>query len=119
MDTRLSEIRAGVESQIASSVESINGLANQIAELNQRIVIAQAAGPNVPANDLLDQRDAVVTELNKLVKTSTVIESNGQMSVFVGSGQALVLGQNVNRLGVVSTPDDVERSGVASAAASR
>lgn len=113
MDTRLSEIRAGVESQIASSVESINGLANQIAELNQRITIAQAAGPNVPANDLLDQRDAVVAELNKLVKTSTVIESNGQMSVFVGSGQALVLGQNVNRLGVVSTPDDVERSGVA------
>lgn len=113
MDARLSEIRAGVESQIATSVESINGLAAQVAELNQRIVIAQAAGPGVPANDLLDQRDAIIGDLNKLIKTSTVVERDGQLSVFVGSGQALVLGQNVNKLGVVSTPDDVERNGIA------
>lgn len=113
MDTRLGEIRSGVESQIATSVESINGLAAQVAELNQRIVIAQAAGPTVPANDLLDQRDAVIADLNKLIKTSTVVERDGQLSVFVGSGQALVLGQNINRLAVTSTPDDVERNSIA------
>ncbi|MFN3985973.1 MAG: flagellar hook-associated protein FlgK [Rhodocyclaceae bacterium] len=113
LDARLTEIRDGVEGQIGSTVESINTLARQIAELNQRIVIAQAAGPTVPANDLLDQRDVLVSELNKLVKTSTVIERDGQMSVFIGSGQALVLGQNVSQLGVVPSNDDVTRNNIA------
>lgn len=113
MDTRLTEISSGVESQIVTSVDSINGLATQVAEMNQRIVIAQAAGPTVPANDLLDQRDALIADLNKLIKTSTVVERDGQMSVFVGSGQSLVIGQSVAKLGVVSTPDDLERGSIA------
>ena len=113
MDTRLNEIRDGVEGQIASSVDLINTLAGQIGELNQRIVVAQAAGPTVPANDLLDQRDQLVLELNQLIKTSTVIERDGQMSVFIGSGQPLVLGLDVSRLGVVATPDDPARSSIA------
>ena len=107
MDTRLSEIRAGVESQIASSVESINGLANQIAELNQRIVIAQAAGPNVPANDLLDQRDQLLEELSGLVSITTLTQDDGSVNVFVGNGQALVTGGSAATLNTAGNGFDV------------
>src|SRR5690606_22926107 len=71
LDQRLTEVRSGVESEIGATVDSINVLAEQIAELNKRIVLAQAGGAGVPANDLLDQRNVLVSELNQLVKTST------------------------------------------------
>jgi flagellar hook-associated protein 1 FlgK len=113
MDARLTEIREGVEGQLSSTVERINMLAGEIAQLNQRIVVAQAAGPGVPANDLLDQRNEVIAELNRLVKTSTVVETDGQVNVFIGTGQPLVLGQTVSRLGMIRSPNDPTRQSIA------
>jgi flagellar hook-associated protein 1 FlgK len=100
MDSRIDEIRDLTEGQIASAVTEINGYAKQIAELNQRITEVEAAGPSVAANDLHDQRDALVAELNKLVKVSTYTESNGALSVFIGSGQSLVTGNKASQLAV-------------------
>jgi flagellar hook-associated protein 1 FlgK len=88
VDGRLNEIRDGVDTQLASTVADINSYATQIAELNQRIILAQAAGPGQPANDLLDQRDQLVADLNQLVRVTTLTESDGSLSVFVGNGQA-------------------------------
>lgn len=103
LDTRLNEIRDLNEGQIVSTVDSINAYARQIADMNQRIGVLQVGGPSIPANDLLDQRDNLVTELNKLVKVSTFTESDGSLSVFVGSGQSLVVGSAVSQL--VVAPD--------------
>lgn len=113
MDTRLSEVRQGVEGEIGATVDLINNYAERIAEMNQRILLAQSAGVAVPANDLLDQRNVLVSELNRLVKTSTVVESDGSLSVFIGSGQNLVLGQVINRLAVVPSANDPTRSAIA------
>lgn len=112
MDARLTEIRDGVEGEIDATVRQINMYAGAIAEMNQRIAQAQVAGPNVQANDLLDQRDQLVSELNKLVKTSSVMESDGSLSVFIGSGQGLVVGGVVTQLGVVPDPNDPRRLAV-------
>lgn len=109
LDGRIREVRSGVEDQIAESVDTINSLGRQIAELNQRIVVAEAAGPGAPANDLRDQRNVLVAELNTKIKTSTVVERDGQLSVFIGSGQPLVLGQNVSTLGTTPDPLDPTR----------
>ncbi len=103
MHTVIDEVRRGVEGQIGTSVDLINNYAERIAEMNGRILIAQSAGTAVPANDLLDQRNQLVAELNQLVKVTTVTESDGSLSVFIGSGQNLVLGQQLNRL--AATPD--------------
>lgn len=113
LDTRLQEIRDINEGQIASTVDSINSYARQIADINQRIGVLQVAGPSVPANDLLDQRDTLIAELNKLVKISTTTESDGSLSVFIGSGQSLVVGTNAAELAVApdsSVPADPFRS---------
>lgn len=113
MDSRIAEVRQGVETEITSTVAQINMYARSIAEMNQRITLAQVGGPTVAANDLLDQRDQMVAELNKLMKVSTVIEDNGAMSVFVGSGQGLVVGNTHNTLGAVQDPLDPQRTVVA------
>lgn len=113
MDARLSEIREGTEGEIVSTVSQINMYASAIAEMNQRIAQAQVAGPSVAANDLLDQREQLVAELNQLVKVSTVTETDGSMSVFVGSGQGLVVGGTVNQLAAVQDANDPQRHAIA------
>lgn len=112
MDARLSEIRAGTEGEIGATVDTINSFASQIAELNQRIAVAQAGGAGQAPNDLLDQRNQVVSELNQLVRTSTAVAADGQMSVFIGSGQNLVLGTSVTRLGTATDPADPTRQSI-------
>ena len=67
LDSRLSELSDEVNGKIQDAVAGINSIGSQIAELNQRIVLAEASYGQ-PANDLLDQRDQLVNDLNKLVK---------------------------------------------------
>lgn len=99
---RLDEIRSGTETQISDTVTSINSLASQIAQLNTQILTAQAAGPGVPANDLLDKRDELISELNQQVRVTTSTQSDGSVSVFIGSGQPLIIGPN--SYGLTATP---------------
>lgn len=113
LDARLSEMRDGVEGQIGSAVEQINMYANAIAEMNQRIAQAQVGGPGTAPNDLLDGRDRLVSELNQLVRVSTVTENNGSLSVFIGSGQALVVSGTANQLGAVQDQQDPRRNAIA------
>jgi len=113
LDERMAEIRAGVNAQITSEVAAINSYAEQIAELNQRIIIAQAAGPEQPANDLLDQRDLLIAELNTKIRATTLTQSDGSYSVFIGNGQPLVVGTLAYSMQAVAAPDDPERMIVA------
>lgn len=98
LSDRLDEIRAGVEGQIKETVSQISTYAKNIAEVNNKITIAQQAGSAQPANDLLDTRDQLVKELNTLVRVSTSIDTDGAMSVFIGNGQPLVIGSTPTRL---------------------
>lgn len=117
LNTRLEEVRQGVEGGIVQTVESINTYAKAIAEMNQRIVVAQAGGAGAPANDLLDQRDQLLAELNKLVQITVVDETdsgkaNGAVSVFIGSGQPLVLRGTVSQFQVIPSAADPQRGAI-------
>lgn len=109
LDERLSEIRDGVESDISSTVESINTYAEEIALINQRIVAVESAGSSSQANDLRDSRDTLIRELNQLVNTNTVEQSDGTLAVFIGSGQPLVIGATANSLTATASSDDPTR----------
>ncbi|RFB68715.1 MULTISPECIES: flagellar hook-associated protein FlgK [unclassified Herbaspirillum] len=104
LNDQMAQSRTSVNAQITSSIGSINSLATQIQELNQAIIKAQGSGGGAAPNDLLDQRDQAVADLNKIVKVTTLPQSNGSLSVFVGNGQPLVLGDQVAQL--VATPAD-------------
>lgn len=113
LDQRFTEIRNGVNSQITSSVSLINSYAQQIATLNHQVVIAEAGGNGQPPNDILDQRDKLIADLNKEVNVSVVKQEDGSYNVFMGKGQALVVGQQALTLSARPMPDDPESMGVA------
>ncbi|MCB4366782.1 flagellar hook-associated protein FlgK [Hydrogenophaga taeniospiralis] len=96
----------GAQQQVESSVTAVNRLAQDIASINQRII--DTAGARGEPNDLLDQRDALLTELNKYVQTSTVAADDGSVSVFVAGSQPLVLGRQANAL--AATRDTTDNS---------
>jgi len=113
IDQRMTEIRTGVNGMVTSEVTAINSYAQQIAEINQRIILAQAAGPNQPPNDLLDQRDKLIADLNTKIRATTITQNDGTYSVFIGNGQPLVVGTMPYSMKAVAAPDDPERIVVA------
>lgn len=96
---QLDELERGTVDDLTSSVNRINMLTSQIAASNQAIATYQGIG-HAP-NDLLDQRDQLVKDLNKLVQVNTVEADDGSLSVFMGGGQVLVLSNRAETLGVV------------------
>lgn len=113
IDRRLTEIRDDTNQQIAGQVAQINTYSSQLADINQRIILAQARGADQPPNDLLDQRDQMLKDLNILVRVSTVVQGDGSFNVFIGNGQPLVVGNQSYQLKAVQAPDDPERTNVA------
>ncbi len=104
-DSRFEQLRSGVNSEISDSITQINATAKSIADMNDQI-IASLSSDSKPANDLLDKRDALVANLNKLIHTSVITESSGSISVFIGTGQTLVIGnQSYSLKAAPSTAD--------------
>lgn len=105
MSGQLSQYRDNVNTQITTIVGTINSYSQQIANLNDAISKAQTASSNQPPNDLLDQRDYLVSELSKLTKT-TVVKDGINYSVFIGNGQPMVIGPTASKLAAIQAPSD-------------
>lgn len=88
---QLASVDSGVNQQISESVSQINTLSKQIAQLNVQISASQS-GVNASPNDLLDQRDHLITELNGQVGVQVLKQNNNQLSVYLSNGQVLVAG---------------------------
>jgi flagellar hook-associated protein 1 FlgK len=89
--SQLSSLNTDVNSRITADVQQINSIASAISTLNKQIVVGTAQDGNQPPNELLDQRDQLVSNLSQLVGISTTTDPNGALNVFVGNGQPLVL----------------------------
>ena len=98
-----SQLGSEVSTQLQSEASTITSLGQSIASLNQQIMAARANGTGQPPNQLLDQRNNLIDQLSTDVGVSTVTQSDGTISVFIGNGQSLVLGSNAATL--VATPD--------------
>lgn len=111
-NSRLNEIRDGVNTQLSSNVSLVNTYARELASLNDTIDKAISSTGNQP-NDLLDQRDQLVTELSKVVKTTVVPQGQGGYNIFVGNGLPLVVGATNFSLTTTASPTDPSRLEVA------
>ena len=104
---QLADVRKGVNSEISGTVTDVNMSASALAALNAQIALASAKGGDTrPPNDLLDQRDALLTDLNKSVGASAVAQSDGSFNVYLASGQPLVIGDRANQLTAVADNND-------------
>jgi flagellar hook-associated protein 1 len=108
LDQQLSQIDGEVSQRVSQSVENINRLADSIAQINDKIALSGGLTARQP-NDLLDQRDALVRDLSEEVSVSTILQDDGTLNVFIGSGQSLVVGTEVTELGVQGTRFDPTR----------
>ncbi|MBB5500697.1 flagellar hook-associated protein FlgK [Paraburkholderia sp. MM5384-R2] len=97
------QLRSSVNTQLSNSVTQINTYTAQIASLNTQIT--QASNQGQPPNQLLDERDQAVSNLSQLIGVS-VVQDNGSYSLFMSSGQPLVLAGNSFNLGTATSSGD-------------
>jgi len=91
LGTTVSELGTQVYEEAQSTIESINTLAAQIAELNGNIRTMAVSGNDV--NNMCDQRDQLITELARLTGITTVEMEYGVVNISVGDA-LLVAGSN-------------------------
>ena len=101
MSSQMDTLDREVNTRISASISDINDLSKQIADIN--LMISKTQGQfGTDANDLLDQRDQALLELNELIGTTSVEQADGSVSVFIGNGEALVLGERTIKMNAVS-----------------
>ncbi len=98
----LEGLRLGVQGEIRSAVDYINGLATRIARANEQITLEKSSGHE--PNDLLDHRDQLIRELDALVQTTVIPADDGSVGIFLAGSQPLVLVKIVTP--VAMAPDE-------------
>jgi flagellar hook-associated protein 1 FlgK len=115
-NTQLQGLNTSINQGIQGDVTQINSIGTSIAALNQQIVTATANAGGQPPNDLIDQRDELVSNLSQLVGISTTTDSTGAVNVFIGNGQSLVLNDQATALTTVGNQFNASQLEVASSA---
>lgn len=108
--SQIETLQAGVNADLRNSVDQVNRLAQQIAEVNQQI--ASFRGSQHAPNDLLDTRDTLINELSEFVQVTTIGAEDGTLGVFIGGSQRLVLGNQAEKLQAVPDTFDASKSRV-------
>ncbi|HPS92985.1 MAG TPA: flagellar basal body rod C-terminal domain-containing protein, partial [Deltaproteobacteria bacterium] len=96
--TNLRACQRNINNTIAGSVDQVNSITSQIAELNKSISTVEIDGV-INANDLRDRRDLLLGQLSELVNISYYEEEqSGQVMVYILGGTPLVLGNDTYSL---------------------
>jgi flagellar hook-associated protein 1 FlgK len=112
--SQLQGLNSDVNTRITADVNQINSIGTQISNLNTQI--AQGTGSGQAPNQLLDQRDQLVSNLSQLVGVTTTSNTDGSINVYLGNGQPLVLDQNTYKLSTVPNQFNASQLEVASTA---
>lgn len=102
-----------VNLSVQSSVDQINSYASQIANLNDQISRLKGIGAGASPNDLLDQRDQLVSQLNQIVGVEVSVQDGGTYNVSIANGLNLVQGSTAGQLAAVPSSADPSRMTVA------
>ncbi|MCS3433597.1 flagellar hook-associated protein FlgK [Klebsiella sp. BIGb0407] len=109
-DQYLRDLDKQVNTSLTSSVDQINAYTSQIANLNDQI---SRLNTGVQPNDLLDQRDQLVTNLNKVIGVEVSIQDSGTYNISIANGISLVQGSSSSKLAAVGSSADPSRLTVA------
>jgi len=100
---QLVSARRSFNQLISETVQDVNDIAQELADLNVQTVAVLAVGDQ--PNDLRDRRDLLLDELSELVHITVTEEENGTTTVFLG-GHHLVMWAEAGELDTISSPDD-------------
>ena len=87
--SRLVQIQNGLDGSVGQNIGKINLLSQQIANLNNEVHSQQVAGQD--GGTLKDQQSELIRQLSELTDVS-VIQSDSGITVTIGNGTALVVG---------------------------
>jgi flagellar hook-associated protein 1 FlgK len=93
MANSLSTTSQQLDTQIGSTVSKINSIATQIQQYNQQELQSPTPDPGAEANLY-----AALDNLSQLTNFTTVKQSDGTITVMLGGGDPLVIGNQVNDL---------------------
>lgn len=88
--TAVDAIDRDVKSDIEQSVDSFNGLLEQLFSVNTRLRSSTAGGSE--QQELIDQRDSLVRQISQYADVRTAERENGAIALFTASGLSLVDG---------------------------
>jgi len=94
----LRNLQSQVNTDIQNKVTHVNQLVNQIHAINEQV------GANM-SDDLLDQRDVLVSELSSLINIDIRENDSGEITISTG-GQILVSGNYMNELVAETTVEN-------------
>jgi flagellar hook-associated protein 1 len=106
VSSQLNEQNANINGNLTNMADQVNKLAATVAQLNQKISEISSSG-GMP-NELLDARNETVRQLSTFTGAQ-IVEREGNVDIYLGSGQPLVMGNTVNKLEVVPGKDDPNR----------
>ncbi|WAF84034.1 flagellar hook-associated protein FlgK [Metapseudomonas otitidis] len=85
-----------INSQLGALTTQINSLAASVASYNDAIAKARSNGAE--PNDLLDAREEAIRQISTMVGVKTLEQKDGTLSLFIGTGQPLVVGNAASTL---------------------
>lgn len=101
MNDSLNDLAANIERTIKGEIENMNRLLQGVGQLNEQIMLAESSG--AMANDLRDQRDALILEVSKLAEVSVLERDDG-------SKDLIMAGRTVVARGSVTLFDTLDRT---------
>ena len=84
----LDQLQKDLDTNITGTVDQINLITEQIADLNQKVSQAEVSGQN--ANDYRDQRELLLNELSSMIDINSFEDGEGKVTVLVAGGRPLV-----------------------------
>lgn len=105
----MNRVNENINTQVGTTVTQINSYLERIDNVNKQIVAAKGTTPGHEPNDLLDQREQLVSELGQLIDVRTV-EQDGRMSITTAGGQMLLGGESIYPLHAVRSAENPERT---------
>jgi flagellar hook-associated protein 1 len=106
MSTLVSQIQSDARSALTDTVAQVNTILPALAGINQKIVDGNSPGVSAPSADLLDERDRLLSQLQKLVGGQSLINSDGTATQLV-SGMPLVERAIANKVSVNADQEHV------------
>ncbi len=103
-DRRLDEVQQHAVARLTESVGEVNGMAEQIGQLNREIVVAEGSGHE--AHDLRDQRDRLLDRLSGLGPVRVLDRGHGSIAVML-ENVTLVEGPEFRKLAASGAPPAV------------
>jgi flagellar hook-associated protein 1 len=101
----IQQVQTSADSSVKYAVDDINSLTTQIADLNEKVKIAQQSHSEIEST-LCDSRQELLEQLSNLVNISCFETESGSVTVTTQQGGLLVLENESRDLTLTSSTDD-------------